>query len=134
MKQRYKIVIILILVGIAIPVSFIPFSYFSMYLANLEYVSNLPTVDVIGVIEFEKDGSFGFDYKLFLETEAQKELKFESVYLEYKNMNQGLIGQKIRVAGSFEDDYQGHLMLRGNDFSIREIVPVIFVKEIEILN
>jgi hypothetical protein len=134
MKQRYKIVIILILVGIAIPVSFIPFSYFSMYLANLEYVSNLPTVDVIGVIEFEKDGSFGFDYKLFLETEAQKELKFESVYLEYKNMNQGLIGQKIRVAGSFEDDYQEHLMLRGSDFSIREIVPVIFVKEIEILN
>lgn len=134
MKQRYKIVIILILVGIAITVSFILFSYFSIYLANLEYVSNLPTVDVIGVIEFEKDGSFGFDYKLFLETKAQKELKFESVYLEYKNMNQGLIGQKIRVAGSFEDDYQGHLMLRGSDFSIREIVPVIFVKEIEILN
>lgn len=117
-----------------IPLSFIPINHFSIYLANLEYISNLPDVNVIGVIEFEKDGSFGLDYKLSLEKESQNELKFESVYLEYKNMNQDLVGQKIRVIGNFEDDYQGHLMLKGSDFSIKEIIPVIFVKEIEILN
>jgi len=38
------------------------------------------------------------------------------------------------VTGNFEDDYQGYEMLKGADFSIIEIVPVIFVKEIEILN
>ncbi|AFS82896.1 hypothetical protein [Candidatus Nitrosopumilus sediminis] len=134
MKLRYKITIVIIAIGILIPASFLPINNLSVYLANQEYISNLPTVDVIGVVEFEKNGSMGFDYKLYLETESQNELKVERVFLEYENINQDFVGQEIRVIGNFEKDYQGYMMLRGSDFSKLEITPVIFIKEIEILN
>jgi len=133
MKLRYKIVIISILIVIAIPVSFIPFLHFSVYLANLEYVSSLPTIEVTGFLTDESNERHS-SLKYSIHEGGFGPAIGSRYYLQDKDIDPQLVGEYVRINGHLENDYEGYLMKRGGDFEDYKIVRVIYVKELEITN
>jgi len=126
---RYKIPIIVTIILIGIPLSFffilVPLEN---YYSKIQYESSNPKIELIGVVI--EENKYGFKYKLLVD---DKQFEFESVFLEFERSSPELIGKKVMVGGFFDNNYQNYLLRQGFEFEKDEIIPVIFVKQIEFI-
>jgi len=126
---RYKIPIIITIILIGIPLSF----FFILvpvenYYSKIRYESSNPKIELIGVVL--EENKYGFKYKLLVD---DKQFEFESVFLEFERSSPELIGKKVMVGGFFDNNYQNYLLRQGFEFEKDEIIPVIFVRQIEFI-
>ena len=130
MHLRYKIPIIVTIILIGIPLSFffilVPIEN---YYSKIQYESSLPKIELNGVVL--EENKYGLKYKLLVD---DKQFEFESVFLEFERSSPELIGKKVMVGGFFDNNYQNYLLRQGFEFEKDQIIPVIFVKQMEILN
>ncbi len=135
MRRIYKIVIWALVPIITIPSSIYGTVQLGSYLNEIEYISNLPLVEITGYIEYSKEfDRFGFNYFIILDEKYTQDLGEEKIFLDKDKLEQKLVGNKVMVKGHFEDEYLEIIFFEGSDAGDAFRNPVIFVKEIKILN
>jgi len=127
---RYKIPIIIAIILIGIPLSFffilVPIEN---YYSKIQYESSNPKIELNGVVL--EENKYGFKYKLLVD---DKQFEFESIFLEFERSSPELIGKQVQVGGFFDNNYQNYLLRQGFELEKDQIIPVIFVRQIKILN